>query len=95
MLALRTAACNERWDEATQQLRAARHAQRQQRRQQQALQRLRQQVCRTLLQRVAQRAHDSPPPVSLPAISCSPPAKRVPKYSWRQPFLRRPVCAKT
>lgn len=95
MLALRTAACNERWDEATQQLRAARHAQRQQRRQQQALQRLRQQVCRTLLQRVAQRAYDSPPPVSLPAISCSPPAWRVPKYSWRQPFLRRPVCAKT
>jgi hypothetical protein len=44
LLALRTAACNNRWEEATQQLRASRHAQRQLRREQQALQRLRQQL---------------------------------------------------
>jgi hypothetical protein len=95
LLALRTAACNDRWEEATQQLRASRHAQRQLRREQQALQRLRQQVCRTLLKRVTQREHECPPPPPLPATSSPPPAKLVPKYSWRQPFLRRPVCAKT
>jgi len=94
MLALRTAECNERWDEATQHLRAARHAQHQLRREQQAWQRLRQQVCRTLLQRVAQREHDSPPSAPLPATSSPPPTKLVPKYCWRQPFLRRSACAK-
>ena len=95
MLALRTAECNDRWQEATQHLRAARHAHHQMRREQQARQRLRQQICRTLLQRVAQREQDSPPPSPLPATSPSPPTKLGSKYSWRQPFLRRPVCAKT
>jgi hypothetical protein len=95
MLALRTAACNDRWEEATLQGRTARQAQRQRRREQQALHHLRQQVCRTLLQRVAQRQHDSPPPAPLPAISYPPPTRLVPKYSWRQPFLRRPASAKT
>ena len=95
LLALRTAACNDRWEEAQQHLRAFRQEQRQRRRAQQALQRMRQQVCRTLLKRVAPRQHDSPPPAPLPATSSPPPPKLVPKYSWRQPFLRRPVYAKT
>ena len=95
LLALRTAACNDRWEEATQQLRAYSQGQRQLRREQQARHRLRQQVCRILLTRVTQREHECPPPPPLPATASPPLAKLVPKYSWHQPFLRRPVCAKT
>jgi hypothetical protein len=95
MLALRTAACNDRWQEAHHHLRTWRHEQRHGRREEQARQRLRQQVCRTLLKRVAQREHEAPPPVPLPATSSPPSVKRLPKYSWRQPFLRRPAYAKT
>jgi hypothetical protein len=91
MLALRTAACNDRWQEAQQQLRTWRHAQRHGRREEQARQHLRQQVCRTLLKRVAQREYEAPPP----ATSSPSPVKRLPKYSWRQPFLPRPVGTKT
>jgi hypothetical protein len=94
MLALRTAACNDRWDQAQQQLRAWRQAHRYRRREHRALQRVRQQVCRTLLKRVAQGQDNSPPPPPLPAPSSLPPAKLLPKYSWRQSFLRRPMCAK-
>jgi hypothetical protein len=95
MLALRTAACNDRWDEAQQQLRTYRHEQRHLRRHHLALQRVRHQVCRTLHQRIGQRLQESPPPPVLPATSSPPTKKLWSKYSWRQPFLRRPSCAKT
>lgn len=93
LLALRTAACNDRWEEANQQLRAYRQAQRQLRREQQALQRMRQQVCRTLQYRIGQRQQAPAPPV-LPAAPPSPTTKVLPRYSWRQPFLRRSLSAK-
>ena len=95
MLALRTAACNDRWDEAHQQLRTYRRTQRQLRRQHLALQRLRQQVCRTLHQRLAQRQQEPPPPPALPASPLPPAKKLASTYSWRQPFLRRSSSAKT
>lgn len=95
MLALRTAACNDRWDEAQQQLRASRRAQRHLRRHSLALQRARHQVCRTLHKRIGQRMQESPPPPALPATSSPPTKKLMPKYSWRQPFLRHASCAKT
>lgn len=95
MLALRTAACNDRWDEAQQQLRTYRRTQRQLRRQHLALQRLRQQVCRTLHQRIAQHRQEPPPPPALPATPPPPAKKLASKYSWRQPFLRRSSSAKT
>lgn len=94
MLALRTAACNDRWDEAQQQLRTYRREQRHLRRQHLALQRLRQQVCRTLHQRIAQRRQEPPPP-TLPATPPPPAKKLASKYSWRQPFLRHSSSAKT
>lgn len=95
MLALRTAACNDRWDEAQQQVRTSRRAQRQLRRQHLALQRLRQQVCRTLHQRLAQRQQEPPSPPALPASPLPAAKKLASKYSWRQPFLRRSSSAKT
>jgi len=95
MLALRTAVCNDRWDEAHQQLRTYRRAQRHLRRQNLALQRLRQQVCRTLHQRLAQRQQEPPPPPALPATPPPPAKKLASKYSWKHPFLRHPSSAKT
>ncbi len=95
MLALRTAACNDRWDEAQQQLRAYRHEQRYLRRHHLVLQRVRHQVCRTLHQRIAQRRQEPSSPPVLPATPPPPATKLMPKYSWRQPFLRQPSCAKT
>ena len=92
MLALRTAVCNDRWDEAQQQLRAWRQTHRQRRREGQALHQVRQQVCRTLLQRVTQRQHEAPPPSALPPALLT--KKVLPKYSWRQPFLRQHFSAK-
>ena len=94
MLALRTAACNDRWDEAQQQLRASRHEQRRLRRHHLALQRARQQICRTLHKRITQRRQEPPPPPALPATPAPPTTKLVPKYSWRQPFLTHPSRAK-
>jgi len=95
MLALRTAACNDRWDEAQQQLRASRREQRHLRRQHLALQRARHQFSRTLQKRIAQRSQEPPPPPVLPATPSPPTTKLLPRYSWRQPFLRHPSCAKT
>jgi hypothetical protein len=95
MLALRTAACNDRWDEAQQQLRTYQRAQRHLRRQHLVLQRARHQFSRTLQKRLAQRSQEPPPPLALPAISSSPTKKLASKYSWRQPFLRHPSSAKT
>ena len=95
MLALRTAACTDRWDEAQQQLRAHRREQRHLRREHRVLQRARQQVCRTLSMRSAQRRQEPPPPPALPVTPSLPTQKLMAKYSWRQPFLRHPSCAKT
>ena len=87
LLALRTAACNDRWEEAQQQLRAYRQGQRQLHREQQALQHLREQFCQTLHNHIGQ----PPPAPALPALAPSPPpptSRVLPRYSWRQPFLR-------
>jgi hypothetical protein len=95
MLALHTAACNDRWDEAQQHLHTYRREQRHLRRQHLALQRARHQVCRTLHRCIAHRRQEPPPPPALSATPAPPTTKLLPKYSWRQPFLRQPSCAKT
>lgn len=95
MLALRTAACNDRWDEAQHQTHTYQREQRHQHQQQQVIQHARQQCCQVFEKRIAQRSQQ--PPLPYPSLPI-PPAPHTPKpstaYSWRQPFLRRPPSAK-
>jgi hypothetical protein len=96
MLALRTAACNDRWEEAQSQLLTYQQQQRHLRQQHRVLQRGRQQFYQTLLQRITQRTQEPLPSPSPLPITPPPPTRKLSSgYSWRQPFLRPSLCAKT
>jgi Uncharacterised protein family (UPF0236) len=82
MLVLRNAVCNHRWQETWQTSQTQQQASRVLHRQQQSQQRIRAASCKLLLlwERLSASQRIRPPTPS------SPPAR----YSWRQPFLRRP-----
>jgi hypothetical protein len=93
MLALRTAACNDRWEEAQSQARTYRQEQQHLRQRHLVLQRGRQHFYQTLLQRIQQRTQE-PLPSPLPITPAQPTRKSSSAYSWRQPFLRPSLRAK-
>ena len=79
MLLLRNAVCNQRWSETWQASVQERHRTRSLRRQQHSDRRLSLACWRVLV-----------PVLHLRWLSASSSPKRPPRYSWRQPFLRRP-----
>jgi hypothetical protein len=79
MLTLRNAVCNQRWQEIWQSCMTQRHTMRSERREEQTDRRLRN-ACWTVLI----------PLTRLRRLAASPPPSRPVRYSWRQPFLRRP-----
>jgi hypothetical protein len=96
MLALRTAACNDRWKEALLQATARLSRQRKSLRVTQAKRRAHQPICQCLQHLISlcsQTPSQAPPPASAP-LSSSGGIKLSPKYSWRQPFLKRNTLAK-
>lgn len=96
MLALRTAACNDRWEEAQRQLRTYRQEQRHLRQQHDALVGVRQQFYQTLLRRITQRTQEPlPSPSPRPITPAAPTPRPLSGYSWRRPFLRPSLRAKT
>ena len=93
MLALRTAVCNDRWDEAWHQVSQAYQQQRRQRRVQRASARLTALVGSVLLAWIRLRPRLTPPPSSLPRSS-DPPAT-LPgscRPSPHHPWKRSPAC---
>lgn len=78
MLVLRNAVCNQRWSETWQICVQERHTARRRRRAERTDRRLRQACWGVLIPLMRWRR------------SAAPPASRPPRYSWRQPFLRRP-----
>jgi hypothetical protein len=82
MLVLRNAVCNRRWQETWQASQTHQQAARARHRQEQSQQRLMAACCKLLLLWEQLRAFQR----GRPSTPSSPP----PRYSWRQPFLRRP-----
>jgi len=79
ILVLRNAVCNQRWSETWQTSLAQRHTKRRQHRAERTDRRLRKACWRVLI-----------PLTRLRRFAASPPVNRPARYSWRQPFLRRP-----
>jgi hypothetical protein len=93
MLALRTAACNERWEEAWQESSAEQQKQRQSKRQQQATARIQSQLSSVLL--LLLRFRPSTPKPAPPSPRLAEPAATLPgssRPSAHHPWKRGPAC---